>query len=165
MTRLAIFAAAPALLALAGCNQNTAPGNDKEAELDVAATPAPKMGAAQALSGIATGAIQPETMSDADIASLGGLGGKCTIRLTAVGFPSFIYDSPQGTGVIKLNGKLIPLASAGAGTFMDGGLKVTLRPVDQEFGDDGRREAEMIVMLPQAEDELGFRGYESCPKT
>ena len=164
MTRIVAFAAASALLALAGCNQNTSPGNDKEAQLDPAPTPAPKMAAAAALSGIATGAIQPETMSDADIASLGGMKGKCSIRLTAVGFPSFIYDDPQGTGVVKLNGKLIPLPSRGAGVFEDGGLRIELRAVDEEFGDDGRREAEMIIRLPDAKDELGFRGYEVCPQ-
>ncbi|WP_251566855.1 DUF6692 family protein [Erythrobacter sp. 3-20A1M] len=163
MIRLAPIAAL-GLLALTACNQNTDPGNDREAQLEPAPTPAPKMGAAEALSGVATGAIQPETMSDADIASLGGMSGKCSLRLTAVGFPSFVYDDPQGTGVIKLNGKLIPLASRGQGKFADGGLRVELRPVDQEFGDDGRREAEMIIWLPEAKDELGFRGYEVCPQ-
>lgn len=152
------------LLALTACNQNTDPGNDREAQLEPAPAPAPKVGAAEALSGIATEAIQPETMSDADVASLGGMSGKCSLRLTAVGFPSFVYDDPQGTGVIKLNGKLIPLASRGGGVFADGGLRVELRPVDKEFGDDGRREAEMIIWLPEAKDELGFRGYEVCSK-
>lgn len=165
MNRLATSWVLTAAFALGACNQNSAPGNDKEAKLDPALAPAQKMGAAEALPGIATGAIQPETMSDADVASLGGLAGKCTIRLTAVGFPSFLYDESQRTGVIKLNGKLIPLASVDEGVFRDGDLKVTLRAVDKDFGDDGRREAEMIIMLPQAEDELGFRGYEVCPRT
>ena len=164
MIRPLTTSAAIALFALAACNQNTAPGNDREAQVDPAPTPAPKMGAAEALSGIATEAIQPETMSDADIASLGGMSGKCSIRLTSIGFPSFVYDNPQGSGVIKLNGKLIPLAALRNGVFEDGGLKVTLRPVDAEFGDDGRREAEMVIQLPNAKDELGFRGYEVCPK-
>ena len=60
---------------LTGCNSNSAPGNDREAQIDPAPTPAPRMGAAEALSGIATEAVQPETMSDADIAALGGLEG------------------------------------------------------------------------------------------
>lgn len=164
MNRLALLASIAAVAALSGCNSNTEPGNDKEGQLDPAPSPAPRMPAAQALSGIATEAVQAETMTDADIASLGGPAGKCSVRLTAVGFPSFIYDDLQGTGVIKLNGKLIPLRAAGNGLFEDGGLRVMLRPVDQEFGSDGRREAEMIVMLPDAKDELGYRGYEQCPE-
>lgn len=163
MNRLAIFAAIAAFATLAGCNSNTESGNDKEGQLDRAPSPAPRVPAAQALSGIATEAVQAETMTDADVASLGGAAGKCSVRLTAVGFPSFLYDSPQGTGVIKLNGKLIPLPATGRGSFEDGGLRVVLRPVDQTFGSDGRREADMIVMLPGAKDELGYRGYEQCP--
>lgn len=79
MTRLLIAFAGVTLAALTGCNQNTAPGNDREAQVDPVPTAAASMSAAEALSGIATGAVQPETLSDADIASLGGKAGKCTI--------------------------------------------------------------------------------------
>lgn len=153
-----------AALALTGCNQNTAPGSDAQAQLDHAPTPAPTMAASAALSGIATEAVKIETMSDADVANLGGPGGKCSIRLTAVGFPSFLYERFGETGYIKLNAKLIPLQSQGRGLFADGDLRVLLRPVDEEFGDDGRREAKLILMLPGAKDELGYRGYEVCPQ-
>lgn len=122
------------------------------------------MGAAEALSGIATGAIQPETMTDADFASLGGLVDKCTIRLTEVGLPSFVYGKEGGEGTIKLNGKLIELPSSGSGTYAEDGLSVATRSTDEEYGDDGRREAELVVKLPGAKDELGFRGYEECPQ-
>ena len=162
--RLAATMSALALLSLGACNSNTSPGNDKEAGVDPAPKPAPKMPAAEALAGIAVEAVQAETMSDADIASIGGQPGKCTIRLTAVGFPSFIRDAGGRSGVIKLNGKLIPVQSSGNGLYQDGGLQVVLRPVDANFGSDGRREAEMIVLLPGAKDELGYRGYEQCPK-
>lgn len=162
--KAATLLAAAAALALAGCNRNTAPGNDAEAQLDHAPTPAPTMAASAALSGIATEAVTIETMNDADVASLGGLEGKCSVRLTAVAFPSFLYDSPRGTGYVKLNAKLIPLAAQGGGLFADGDLRVVVRPVEEAFGDDGRREAELILMLPGAEDELGYRGYEVCPQ-
>lgn len=161
MKRLALFAIA---LFLSGCNQNTAPGNDREAQLEPAPPPAPQERAAEALSGVATEILQIETMSDADVASIGGLDGRCTIRLTQVGYPSFVYGGPQNTGIIKLNGKLIPLPAVSETTFEQSGLSVVIRPVDEEFGDDSMREAEIIVMLPGAKDELGYRGYESCSK-
>ncbi|WP_121120017.1 DUF6692 family protein [Croceibacterium ferulae] len=145
---------------LPGCNSNIAPGNDREAQIDAAPTPAPVMGAAEALSGIAIEAVQPETMTDADIAALGGLEGRCAIRLTEVSEPSFLYR-PRGSGAIKLNGKLIELSAAGGRRFVDGGLNVQLRPVEGE-GNAGLPEHEMIVMLPGAQDELGFRGYRQC---
>lgn len=153
-------AALVAVALLAACNSNTSPGADREAPHDSAAGPAPQMGARQALAGIATGAIQPQTMSDADIASLGGMEGRCAIRLTNVAFPSFLYE-PGGEGTIKLNGKLVTLPWNRGERFSDAGLVVELAAVDGE-GNSGLPEYEMIVMLPDAEDELGFRGYRQC---
>src|SRR5690606_3963664 len=69
MIRSALLLALVPLLALGGCNRNTAPGNDREAQLDPAPNPAPRMDASAALSGIATEVVQAETMSDADLAS------------------------------------------------------------------------------------------------
>lgn len=83
--------------------------------------------------------------------------------MTIVGFPSFVYGSAEGVGYIKLNAKLIPLPWRGDGLFADGDLRVLIRPVDEEFGDDGLREAEMILLLPGAKQEKGYRGYEFCP--
>jgi len=158
-----LFPLACALVAISmlpACNSNSAPGNDREAQIDPAPTPAPRMSAAEALSGIAVEAVQPETMTDADIAALGGLEGRCAIRLTEVSEPSFLY-SPGGTGAIKLNGKLIELPPAGGQRFADAGLTVQLRAAEGE-GNAGLPEHEMIVMLPGAKDELGFRGYRDC---
>lgn len=160
MTRTILALAAAS--ALAACNSNTAPGNDQEAEREAPAEAAPQMSASEALSGIATGAIQPETMTDADVASLGGLDGRCALRLTEVGLPSLLYGGETGGATIKLNGKLITLPSAGENLYRDDGLTVRFQAIDEEAGRGERREAEMIVMLPGAEDELGFRGYEVC---
>lgn len=156
----ALILAATALLV--ACNSNSSPSADREAQVDPPPTPAPMMRAAEALSGIAVEAIQPETMSDADIAALGGMAGRCVIRLTSVAFPSFLYE-PGGAGTIKLNGKLITLPRPGDQRFADGGLSVLLRPVGGA-GNSGLPEEDMIVMLPGAKDELGFRGYRQCAK-
>src|SRR3546814_8092992 len=51
-----------AALALSACNQNTAAGNDREARVEPAPTPAPIMHAQEALQNVATAIIKPETM-------------------------------------------------------------------------------------------------------
>jgi hypothetical protein len=140
-----------AAAALAACNQNTELGNDREGQIDPAPTPAPVIRAAAALANVATEVIKPETMSDTDIAALGG---------KEVGFPSFLFE-PGGGGTIKLNGKLIPLPATGERRYEDGGLLVTLRPVD-ETGNAGLKAMEMIIVPPGAKDEIGYRGYVQC---
>src|SRR3546814_3462208 len=80
-----------AALALSACNQNTAAGNDREARVEPAPTPAPIMHAQEALQNVATAIIKPETMSNADVQALGGRQGRCAVVLTEVAFPSFLY--------------------------------------------------------------------------
>jgi hypothetical protein len=149
-----------AALALAGCNRNTAIGNDREAQLDHAPTPAPVMRAAAALENVAPALIKPETMSFADLAVLRPLAGDCAVRLTEVAFPSFVY-TPGAAGTIKLNGKLIRLPATDDMRFSDQGLTVTLRP-GQERGDAGLGEIDMIVVPPDADQETGYSGFNDC---
>lgn len=145
---------------LAGCNQNTAIGNDREAELDPPAEAAAIEPASNALQGVATALVKPETMSDADIAAIGGDRGRCVFRLTEVGFPTFVYQ-PDGSGIIKLNGKLIPVEPDGTDRFTSGELLVTTRMLDDE-GNAGLQALRLIVVPPGAKDELGFDGYTTC---
>ena len=158
-SRIVALAAAATL---AACNSNTAPGNDQEAELEAPAEAAPHRSAQEALSGIATAAVQPETMTEADLESLGGIEDRCVLRLTEVALPSFVYGGAEADGTIKLNGSLITLAAGEDGIFRDGELTVQVRRIDTEAAAEDPREAEMIVRLPGAADELGFRGYEIC---
>lgn len=147
-------------LPLAACNQNTAVGNDREAQVEAPPTPSPIMNAGAALQNVAMAIIKPETMTGVDIEALGGRSGRCVVKLTEVAFPSFLYE-PGGAGAIKLNGKLIPLPSVGENRFADGGLSVTLNPLDEE-GDAGLQAMQMIVIPPGAEDEIGYNGYVQC---
>jgi|TARA_R100000501_G_scaffold18540_1_gene40548 hypothetical protein len=147
-------------LALAACNQNTAVGNDREAQVEPAPTPAPIENAATALRNVSTAIIKPETMSNADIQALGGKQGRCEVILTEVAFPSFLYE-PSGQGAIKLNGTLIPLTSTGPNRFSDGELTVQLNLLDEE-GNAGSQGMQMIVVPPGAEDEIGYNGYVRC---
>ena len=163
MTRTLTILAAAAGLALAGCNSNSAPGNDKEAALEAPAKAAPHVAAGEALAGVATATLQPETMTPADLASLGGIKGRCVFRMTEIGYPSFVYGGGSDSGTIKLNGKLITLASAGEGLYSADGLRLGLKPVDAKAKPGEPRETELVVMLPGAKDELGFRGYSQCP--
>lgn len=147
-------------LSLAACNQNTAVGNDRETEVEPAPTPAAQESATAALENVATAIVKPETMSGADLASIGGLAGKCAIVLTEVAFPSFVYQSGQA-GTIKLNGKLIELPSTGPNRYQAGGLTVALQP-NGEVGDAGLPGMNMIVVPPGAKDELGYSGFVKC---
>ncbi|WP_073973962.1 DUF6692 family protein [Erythrobacter donghaensis] len=149
-----------AVLTLSGCNRNDAIGNDREAQLEPAPTPAPVMAPQAALARVSGALIKPETMSEADLAVIGGLEGRCAVRLTEVAFPSFVFTR-GGEGTIKLNGKLVPLPAEGEGRFAGGSLSVTLRPRD-ESGDAGLQGMDMIVLLPGEEDELGYAGFVEC---
>lgn len=155
-----IAAIAALILPLSACNENTAIGNDREARLDPAPRAAPIEGASAALRNVATALIKPETMSNADVQALGGRQGRCEVILTEVAFPSFLYE-PGGSGAIKLNGKLIPLPSAGENRFADGGLGVTLHPLEEE-GNAGSQGMQMVLTPPGAKDEIGYDGYVRC---
>ncbi|GMM93731.1 MULTISPECIES: DUF6692 family protein [Erythrobacteraceae] len=159
MKNWSVFAVGVAI-ALSGCNQNTAIGNDREAQLDPAPTPVPIEPASQALQNVATAIVKPETMSDADIQAIGGTAGRCVYRLTEVGFPTFVYQ-PDSEAFIKLNGKIIPLSADGPDRFTSGELLVTTRLIDEE-GNAGLQAQEIIVVPPGAKDELGYRGYVRC---
>ncbi len=160
MKTLAIIAAGFAL-PLAACKQNTAPGNDRKAQLEPAAKPAPVEPASAALANVAIAITKPETMTDADVQAIGGTKGRCVFRLTEVAFPSFIFE-PGRQGAIKLNGKLIPVSAAGKDRYASGDLIITTRRLD-ETGDAGIQGMELIVVPPGAKDEIGYRGYVLCP--
>lgn len=92
-------------LLLTGCTENTAPGNDRKAELDPPAIPAEVVSAGAALEGVDTSLLVPEIMTDADMTSLPDPGSRCLFRMTRVDHPVVVYGS---MAVVKLNGKLVP---------------------------------------------------------
>ena len=147
-------------LSLTACNENTALGNDRAAQLQPAPTPAPVVPAQAALANVAPAIIKPETMSLADLQALGGRTGLCAMKLTEVAYPSFLF-APGVTGVIKLNGKLIPLPEVREGVYQSGGLTVSIRLLEDE-GNAGSQGMQMIVVPPGAADELGYHGYVEC---
>ena len=144
-------------LGLAACNSNTEPGNDRRADLEKPPQAAQQEGAAVALENVAPGALYPGILTNADVASIGGVQGRCVFRMTQIGFPSFVYGGADQGGTIKLNGKLIMIPASGDNAYSDAGLTVEMRE-----NEGAEEEATMIVRIPGAADELGFRGYSNC---
>lgn len=142
-----------------GCVENTAPGNDREASLEPPAKGAEMAAVGTALQNVATGALYPQIMTDADLANLPALGDRCTFRFTRVGFPVFVYGS--ATGVIKLNGRLVPLSPRSEDTYAEGAVEVTLRPLE-EGETEGPVLTEFVLRLEGAPNELGFHGFAGC---
>lgn len=163
MNRRHLLAGLAACLALAGCHHaNPSTGNDTEAALDPPMSAAPHRSAAEALAGVAREDVQPQTMSQADLDSLGGMRNGCVFRLTADAWPSFVYGGPQAGGVLKLNETLVTLPRASGNTFADGGLQVSLRPLGKSHANGTPQDADLIIRLAGVPQELGFKGYTDC---
>lgn len=154
--RLAIPLALAALAA--GCVDNTAPGNDREAQLEPPAKAADVVPAAEATANVETGLLYPEIMTDPDRGNLPAMGERCLFRYTRVGLPVFAYGAT--TGVVKLNGKLVPLPSTGEGRYAEGAITVTVRPLEEQ--EAGVFPAELVLRVADAPNELGFHGFAEC---
>lgn len=142
------------------CVGNTAPGNDREAALDPPPRPAQTASAEAAIAGVDVSLLHPQIMTEADLASTPA---ECRFRFTRVGHPVFVYSLPAvEPGVVKLNGKLVPLDPDGNGRFASGGVSVELRRVDAEAGEPGPQATDLVLTLPGAPDELGYRGSSEC---
>lgn len=146
-------------LLVQACADNTAPGNDREAERSPPAPAAEVMSAGLAIQGVSTDLLMPQTMTDADLGNIPEMEDGCVFRMTRVGLPVLAYGS---TGVLKLNGKLVPLPAQGAGRYAADGVGVTVRPLGEEAEEGGPFAAELVLRLPDAPDELGFHGFAEC---
>jgi hypothetical protein len=161
--RLALSLAMVAAAAAGGCVENTAPGNDREAELEPPAPAAALASAGAAISGVETGLLKPEIMTDADVGVVGGAAQGCRFRMTRVGLPVFLFPAEgRGDGVLKLNGKLIRLPQGAGGAYSADGVEVALRELDDRPDDGEPFSAEMVLRLPWASHELGFHGFAEC---
>lgn len=148
-----------AAVALAGCVDNTAPGNDREAALESPPAPAEVVPVGAALAGVSTGILFPQIITDADLQNVPDEEARCRFRFTRVGFPAFVYGPARG--VIKLNGKLVPLPAGAEGSYGEGAVRVTLRPLSDDE-ERGQVLTELVVRLEGKPHELGFHGYSEC---
>ena len=144
-------------LGLSACNSNSAPGNDRRADLESPPEAAPQENAASALANAAPGSLYPGILTEADVASIGGTGGRCVFRMDRVGYPTFVYGGTKREGTLKLNGKLVMIPATEDQSFTGEGLTVEMR--EGEGSDD---EATMVVRISGASNELGFRGFSNC---
>ena len=78
--------------------------------------------------------------------------------MTRAGFPVVAYGS---SAVLKLNGRLVPLPRTGEGRYAADGVEATLRPLGAR-SDTAPFEAELVLRLAGAANELGFHGYAEC---
>ena len=146
-------------LILTGCPENSARGNDREAELSP-----PKPGAeistvGAAIDGVANVLLVPQAMTDADLEKLAPGGVRCLFRFTTVGLPVLAYGS---SAVLKLNGTLAALPAAGDGRYAADNVTVTVRPLDQEAVNGEAFATEFVLRLPEASGELGYHGFSVC---
>lgn len=145
-------------LGLGACTENTTPGNDREAQLSSPEPPAEVAGVEAVLEG-AGGGLHPQVITDPDLRSVADRGTRCLFRFTRVGFPVFAYGA---TGIIKLNGKLVPLPRTGEGEFAEGGVTVTVRSLDEDADVTEPFHAELVLWLPEKDHELGYHGFAEC---
>ena len=148
---------------MGGCADNESPGNDREAQLDRPSPPAEMAEGDAAIAGVETSLLHPELIIDSDLAAVTLEAGMCEFRYTRVDFPSFLYSSSGTSALIKLNGKLVPMSGSGGGGFTSGGVRAQIREIAEGEGDE-LRQSELILMLPGAPNELGYRGFSSCPE-
>ncbi|HSM05307.1 MAG TPA: DUF6692 family protein [Longimicrobiales bacterium] len=156
--RIRVAALLVALIAASGCVDNPAPGNDREAELDPPPSAAPLVATSAAIEGIDPRLLMPEIMTEADQGAFTDLGAFCRFRMTRVGFPVVAYGS---SAILKLNGRLVELARVSEGRYAADGVEITLRPLE-ERSDEVLFDAEFVLRLPGAPNELGFHGFGEC---
>ena len=149
--------------AAAACVSNTAPGNDREARLDPPERPAELAPAEAAIAGVDISLLHPQIITEADRSTIPALQAGCVFRFTRVGYPVFLYPAGAAApGILKLNGRLVTLANEGGRRFESGGVEVRMRAVDGDARLDEPHDAELILMLPGARNELGYRGFATC---
>lgn len=160
-------AAAFAVLMLGACADNDVPGNDRGAATAEPQPPAELANADEAINQAAPGKVYPGTLLPEEIASVIDPDSACRFAYTRAGYPVLAF-APAGTeggsGVIKLNGKLMELdlqsADGAAAEMSAPGLQISVRRLD----DSGpRRNAEFLFDLEGA-TLLRFHGFSDCPK-
>lgn len=133
--------------------------------------------AATALQGANIPTLDPATMADAEIGAVIGAGPRCEFRYTRSGHPVLAFAGglapSAGAGVVKLNGKLVPLrrrpsADAGFYTLDAENLTLSIAVPDESLAEDDlgreRVEARMVFELREGQGlEVGYGGYFSCP--
>lgn len=160
MIRLRGIALLAIALIVAGCPENSAPGNDREADLDQPKPPAPLAAVDGVVQGLDPSALIPQAMTEDDVRSLPAELRPCVFRFTEEGQPVLTYGS--GGAVLKLNSTLARVPSTGDGRYGLSGVDITMRMIDEEEAEDGFVRTEFVLRVPGAADELGYHGFAEC---
>jgi hypothetical protein len=150
------------LLMATACNQNTAPGNDREAGSAPKAPPAQLVGPDMAVSQADRNSIELLTMPPDEAARALGGPTSCSFRMTRVGFPVLVTRT-DGAAAVKLNEKLTLLnpakavGAAGAKMFGAGEVTVLINPLNKGDAADAT-----LKIGPEMRRD--YRGYFSCSR-
>ncbi len=175
--RCAAFAVlALAAFGVSACTENTAKGNDREAQTASRKAPAEPASPEQALRQAAIDAVEPETMIPAEIAKFIDADAACEFAYAAEAFPIIAVtpstNAQPPRGVIKLNGKLVELHSASTedregladGVTMTAGSirAVITTETDAEPIEAGQRREADLRLSWAGSSETGFHGFYTC---
>lgn len=122
----------------------------------------------QALSTANVAVLDPEFLTEADIARLFPDGAACTFNFTTTAKPSVAIGDVDGEAValMKLSGDLIRLSAtqignSGGVSLSTDGLEASIAPTDDESGDDELTQSTLIYTL-DAGSRAGFIGWTRC---
>lgn len=122
----------------------------------------------EALSTAKVAAIDPEFLTEADIAKLFPDGADCTFNFTTTAKPTVAMGDVDGEAValMKLSGDLIRLSASettsdGAVSLSTDGMAVSITPTEDGSSDDALAESTLIYTL-DAGSRAGFIGWTRC---
>lgn len=141
------------------CEENSAPGNDREAQISPPEKPAELVSLGEAIEGVGADLLLPQAMTDADLRNVPAEAKDCLFGYTQVSEPVFAYGA---TGVLKVNHKLAPLPASPDGRYSAEHVTVVVRPIEEPREGGEPFEAQLVVSLPGADHERGFHGSSRC---
>jgi hypothetical protein len=155
---------------LIGCAESGAPDDARPHSPE----PATVAAAAEALAGAHVPALDPASLNDAEIRKVIGSRPHCLFRYTSSGRPVAVAASiPDGSldvGVVKLNGRLVPLKAdhgvpglRGSFVLVSDPVRVTVQPYLPAPAEPGEApvDAQMVFEVGQAL-RVGYAGYAEC---
>lgn len=124
--------------------------------------------AREAIDRAAVAKIDPETLTDAEVAMLVKTTSHCTFSYTAEGLP-ILAGAEGGVGVVKIHGHLVRLSgnepSGNSATWSADGMRLTIRDGDDANSDFlGRWNAKMIFSI-DAGLTVGYAGWYHCDRS
>lgn len=159
---------------LTACERNVAPSRTPPAQHVEGGTGAPVLPAPEAVRTPAIARLDPETLTDADIAKVLPPGPGCRFAYTQFSPPVVVVRAGQpAKGVVKLHGALVEVrprtgaadlgALATGPTLVADGLTLRIDPKEGEPVDPGMevRHANLIFELKQGL-RVGYSGFYGC---